>query len=247
MSHTTPCGPVELPTPAYPIYVIRIKRLLAMERMLTHEQLRDEEALVEWKAGDGHVLFASHTWLNHTHPDNERNEKLSLLKGWLGNILDGRAKDITPQWSQAQSGQGSEVKGLRIKAAKIRRDLLDGFVWLDLASIPQADCETQILAIQSIPHYTLPLAHTLPSSWVHSGTISSARRAASTSGAVVAGAAWSSLATFCRRTRSRYWSSRAPPLLRPTSPAVPSSRPVDARASARAPSQSTRTGCTLDQ
>ena len=153
MSQTTPCGPEELPTPAYPIYVIRIKRLLAMERMLTHEQLRDEKALVEWKAGDGHVLFASHTWLNHTHPDNERNEKLSLLKGWLGNILDGRAKDITPQWSQAQSGQGSEVKGLRIKAAKIRRDLLDGFVWLDLASIPQADRETQILAIQSIPHY----------------------------------------------------------------------------------------------
>jgi hypothetical protein len=142
------------PEPAFPIFVIKISRLLTMSRMLTHEQLREEGALHEWQHGDGKILFVSHTWLNFQHPDNEKNEKLGLLQGWLRRILDGSARDITPQWSQGQTAGGRGIEGLKgIKAKTIRRDLTDGYVWLDLASIPQADRASQGLAIQSIPSY----------------------------------------------------------------------------------------------
>lgn len=141
------------PEPAFPIYVIKISRLLAMERMLTHEQLREKGALVRWTKGDGNILFISHTWLNFTHPDNEKNEKLGLIKAWLRRIMEGSARDISPQWSQGQTASPTQegIKG--IKAKTIRSDLTDGYVWLDLASIPQADRDSQLKAIQSIPIY----------------------------------------------------------------------------------------------
>ena len=147
-------APLAVPEPAFPIFVISISRLLNMTRMLTHEQLREEGALHQWKKGDGNILFVSHTWLNFQHPDNEKNEKLGLLKNWLRRILDGSARDISPQWSLQQTTKGRGIEGLKgIKAKTVRRDLKDGYVWLDLASIPQADRDSQVLAIQSIPNY----------------------------------------------------------------------------------------------
>ena len=160
--------------PAFPIWVTPIKALLAWERMRTHEELQKQGALVQWSKEQlgGTILFVSHTWLSYSHPDGERNEKLGLIKAWLGAILDGTAKDILPQWAQGFSK--ADARRMTISAGAIRRDLLDGYVWLDLASIPQEHRENQILAIQSIPHYIAASTYfaVVAGAWIHADNAS---------------------------------------------------------------------------
>jgi hypothetical protein len=134
--------------PAFPMWVLPVKKLLELEEIITHEALQAQGSLVRWEPGM-QTLFVSHTWLRHNHPDGVNKEKLTLMKRLLGDILAGTARDIHPQWALSLQKGGNQ---LRIKA----KDLVclrDGYVWLDLASIPQADKKSQPLAIASIPQY----------------------------------------------------------------------------------------------
>ena len=51
----------------FPMYVLPAARIIALERLPTHEEIRDE--LVEWREGMT-TLFVSQTWLSNAHPDN---------------------------------------------------------------------------------------------------------------------------------------------------------------------------------
>ena len=134
--------------PSFPIWVLPIKELLELDKLETHEELRGRGVLHEWKPGDGEILFVSHTWLRYKAPDGLKDEKLTLLKQLVNKIFTGKL-DVLPNWSiEIQTKMKYKLEGKAIKAA-----LQTGYIWLDLASIPQASKANQILAIQSIPHY----------------------------------------------------------------------------------------------
>ena len=135
--------------PAFPMWVLPVKKLLELDEIITHEALQAQSALVRWEPGM-QTLFISHTWLRHNHPDGVNKEKLTLMKRLLGDILAGTARDIDPQWALSIQKGGKKI---RINAKAMSKSLQDGYVWLDLASIPQADKKSQPLAIASIPHY----------------------------------------------------------------------------------------------
>ena len=135
--------------PAFPMWVLPVKKLLELDEIITHEALQAQSALVRWEPGM-QTLFISHTWLRHNHPDGVNKEKLTLMKRLLGDILAGTARDIDPQWALSIQKGGKKI---RINAKAMSKSLQDGYVWLDLASIPQEDKKSQPLAIASIPHY----------------------------------------------------------------------------------------------
>ncbi len=151
--------------PPYPIWVLPVGELLALERLETHEELRARGALVRWTKGMGDFMFVSHTWLRYDSPDGERGEKITLLKELLAAIRAG-ALDIRPNWA-TQFVLGEKYW---MKAKDLQSSLTDGYVWFDLCSIPQAERATQLLAIRSIPWYAFAASFfvvLVGSSWVH--------------------------------------------------------------------------------
>ena len=82
-------GEVRFHTGAYPCYVMHLKNLQSLTRLITHEEALKAGLLQELTRGsrtpDGaSTYFVSQTWeaADGSHPDNERNTKLK----WLQNI-----------------------------------------------------------------------------------------------------------------------------------------------------------------
>ena len=128
---------------SFPMFVLPASRVLTLERVPTHEEVRDE--LREWKAGMT-TLFVSQTWLTYAHPDNATNDKLRLLKTFLSEAAAGR---MTVRGSmEAEVTYG--LSKVRISAKKTRTI---EWVWFDFWSVPQVDAALQAAAIASIYAY----------------------------------------------------------------------------------------------
>ena len=62
------------------MHVLPVARLLQLQRLPTHEEIKHE--LVEQRDGM-QTVFVSQTWLSRAHPDNGDNAKLKLLQSFL--------------------------------------------------------------------------------------------------------------------------------------------------------------------
>ena len=131
-----------MPAAQYPMHVLPVARLLQLQRLPTHEEIKHE--LVEQRDGM-HTVFVSQTWLSRAHPDNVDNAKLKLLQSFLRDASDGK-KGVRPSLLCEIFWGGR----LKIPARALRKIQ---YVWLDVFSIPQADRERQGEAIASIPNY----------------------------------------------------------------------------------------------
>ena len=146
--------------PPFPIWVLPVDVVLGLDVLKPHEEIKS--SLVQWTPGMGDILFCSHTWLKYKFPDSDSNEKLALLKALLTS-LKNQSLSIKPQWANSFIMKGAFSLS-RKEMANIK------FVWLDIASIPQADRDTQLLAIQSIPWYIGRAAYFVVlagSGWTH--------------------------------------------------------------------------------
>ena len=63
-----------MPDAQYPMYVLPVSVVQALDRLPTHEEARLTRQMREWAPGMT-TLFVSQTWLANAHPDNGRNEK----------------------------------------------------------------------------------------------------------------------------------------------------------------------------
>jgi ankyrin repeat protein len=128
-----------MPAAQYPMHVLPVARLLQLQRLPTHEEIKEELVL---QCDGMHTVFVSQTWLSRAHPDNGDNAKLKLLQSFL---RDGK-KGVRPSLISEIFWGGK----LKIPAKALRKIQ---YVWLDVFSIPQADRERQGEAIASIPNY----------------------------------------------------------------------------------------------
>ena len=131
-----------MPEPVFPMYVLPIDVVLALKRLPTHEEAFDQ--LVLWQPGMV-TLFASHTWLTASHPDDQANSKLGLLLAFLRDAQ--RKRGVPVDWAM------EITMGRKQCLVPAKRLAQTGYVWLDFWSIPQADRTNQGKAIQSIPVY----------------------------------------------------------------------------------------------
>lgn len=156
---------------AFPMYVLPIKTLLSpsFQMFRPHEELKAAGALVEWQQGMAPVLFVSHTWLRHRHPDSEALDKFKALVGSLRRMLAGDLI-VKPNF-MIDIIYGKEAKLFRIGAKQLQSDLTDGFVFFDYMSIPQAAeaAEAQQRAIASLVSYVSDSRYfcVLAGGWTH--------------------------------------------------------------------------------
>lgn len=120
----------------YPCYVISLSQLQAMERLLPHEQCREQNLLVELTPTTvipsmAFTFFVSQDWESGDRskelgPDNEHHTKIQ----WLHNMKEH----------------------LSIPSS------IEIWVWLSYVSVPQANRKLQLKAISSLPYYARVLA-----------------------------------------------------------------------------------------
>ena len=160
---------------AFPMYVIPVKTLISpsFQMFRPHEELRDAGALVEWQQGMAPVLFVSHTWLRHTHPDSEARDKFKTLTDVLKHILLGDVQ--AKPYFTVQLVYGRAAKEFNVGASQLQRDLTDGFVFFDYMSIPQAReaADAQQRAIASLVSYVSDSRYffVLAGGWTHESGI----------------------------------------------------------------------------
>ena len=154
----------------HPMFVIPVSTILAPSflHFRSHEELKEAGHLVEYQDWmEESVLFCSHTWLRRNHPDNEQGVKFALLRAVLQRAVEGTL-DIGPHWF---TGLVFKKAGFpfRLRAADLRRNLTNGYVFMDYMSIPQADPEAQKRAIASLVSYVSASAYfmCLAGPWTH--------------------------------------------------------------------------------
>ena len=154
---------------AFPMWVLPVRTLLSpsFQMLRPHEELREAGALVEWQPGMAPVLFCSHTWLRHRHPDSSQGDKFKTLTDTLRRIVAGEL-DISPGWMISLM-YGKKAKRFRCKADELRRNLADGYVFFDYMSIPQASVDDQQRAIASLVSYVSDSTYffVLAGAWTH--------------------------------------------------------------------------------
>ena len=72
----------------YPMYLMPMPTLLAFEKMAAHQALEAEGKLVKYTSETrGRVVFISHQWLGHKHPD-PAGEQLDVLQRVLQRLME---------------------------------------------------------------------------------------------------------------------------------------------------------------
>ena len=95
------------------------------------------------------VIFVSQVWLQHNWLDDDHASKFKLLCEVLKDIRAGDF-DVQPEFSSAMNKNADR---LAFRGADLRRDLSDGYLWIDVCCIPQKAKKKQLPAISSIPNY----------------------------------------------------------------------------------------------
>ena len=120
----------------HPMYVVPIKTLLApsFSHFRPHEELMAAGALVKYDDSmAGSVLFISHAWLRGDHPDNEQGVKFALLCAVLRRGAEG-SLDVSPHFVIDLTFKKA-ARPFHLRAADLRRDLADGYVFMVRAAL----------------------------------------------------------------------------------------------------------------
>ena len=114
----------------FPLYTVRLQVLLAMEELIPHERLMEEDQLVEFTANMGQAAFVSHQWVTPEHPDPEFVQ-MRVFQEALKNMMS-RGEWIYTDFATELNPHGRNLD-LRVLRSK------DLFFWYDFFSIPQLD------------------------------------------------------------------------------------------------------------
>ena len=141
----------------FPMYTVPVKDVLEMDLLRPHEQLLNDDVLVEFDSSMGKAAFISHQWVSASNPDPDLWQ-FKHLQSVLKNILTSSAKRVDPHIMTELLTTFGWVKG--IPTAEFRSRPL--FIWYDYFSVPQIDHTKWLIsdfhkpidqALQSIPAY----------------------------------------------------------------------------------------------
>jgi len=166
----------------WPAYVVPLDTFLELDGLDAHEVSKEAGVVREWLGpGSGEsMLFCSHQWLGFSRPDSEDYLQLRSLQGALAAMKRGDVEEVfeTPQDAMRclEAADVKEISGeLSWRNAgfvgMVRKRLVDALasaaVWIDYASIAQANDENLQRGVESLPYYiensTLFLAVVPPS------------------------------------------------------------------------------------
>lgn len=73
----------------YPMLVVAVPVLLGLAEMIPHQRMLADKLLVPYDASMvGRVIFVSHQWTGHHHPDPS-GAQMRTLRAVLGRLLRG--------------------------------------------------------------------------------------------------------------------------------------------------------------
>ena len=119
----------------YPMLLMPIKVLMALERFPPHQDLLRKKQLVAFDPDvhGGKVIFISHQWLGHDDPDSTCIQ-LKTTQSVLGKLMRG---DISQGVESDWRGQLGSKENLVVSAKQWKHHLPRMFVWVDFCSMPQ--------------------------------------------------------------------------------------------------------------
>ncbi|CAK0884821.1 unnamed protein product [Prorocentrum cordatum] len=132
----------------YPMFVVPMQRMFEKDRFQIHEDLRDEDKLVEHKEESADpVVFLSQTWFSASHPDPD-GVKHDLWKRMLEKMKQSKLR-VNVHWL-TELFFGTSTTGLEDKLKDVAEK---GFYWMDIECCPQRNKDKMAMACRSIPHY----------------------------------------------------------------------------------------------
>mmetsp|Transcript_43612 Transcript_43612/g.69174 ORF Transcript_43612/g.69174 Transcript_43612/m.69174 type:complete len:615 (+) Transcript_43612:59-1903(+) len=120
----------------YPMWVMRISDFLSLTKLPSHLELKSS-GILHMHEAHFFTIFVSHQWLSQKHPDPS-GTKISVLKGWLQNLLDRQAtveKNFLPHVLP------SHRNGYHISSKRVA----SGYLWLDWCSLPLSSQSPHLL------------------------------------------------------------------------------------------------------
>ena len=138
----------------YPMYVLPVRTLLALSVLPTHEELLEQNKLVEWRSTVRPVFYVSLEQSTTNHPD-PGGKRLDVLKRLLIRMVQGQAANVEADFaSQAAFG-----KGRKISSANWRDLASDAHVWIGFCSAPTIPSASMLAAQRSLYGYIERATH----------------------------------------------------------------------------------------
>ena len=117
----------------YPLWAVKVSDFLEMSgKPEAHHVLLERGLLYQWFPGM-FLIFISHQWLSSLHPDPQ-GQQVEVLQKMLRGIIDGSL--------HVHEGIESRTQNQRLSSTT-RRQIRDGFIFLDWFAIPQVTARKQ--------------------------------------------------------------------------------------------------------
>ena len=122
----------------YPMWLMTMDMLMSLKTLEPHQDLLARKCLVRYRPGEheGRVVFVSHQWAGHTHPD-PTNEQLHCLQRLFQRMMSGEIEKIETDWKHRYF--------FRSNPFVTKREMMSAaphmLIWLDFTSMPQPAVE----------------------------------------------------------------------------------------------------------
>ena len=129
-------------------YLLSVRTLLDLSVLPSHEELLQQDKLVQWQPAMRAVFYVSLEWSSAAHPD-PGGKRLDVLKRLLTRMVQGRAAKVEPDLA----GQATFGKGLKITSADWRELANNAHVWISFCSAPTVPSESMKTVLRSFSAY----------------------------------------------------------------------------------------------
>ena len=118
----------------YPMWLLSVPQVLVMPQVLPHQELLRLGMLVRYDASRhaGRVIFVSHQWTGHGHPD-PGGDHWQCLRSVVSRMIGG----MMPRVGSHHKDQKAFKHNFFVEPTEMRDALPFMFVWIDYASMPQ--------------------------------------------------------------------------------------------------------------
>ena len=118
----------------FPMFVIPIHKLLGLSELLTHQELRRKNLLVERNASMETVIFVSHQWTSFDHPDHT-GRQLRTLQRMFERMIRGKVPEVDAPFTDKAYLKGN----VKIAPREWNGILRNAYIWIDFAGVPQKE------------------------------------------------------------------------------------------------------------
>jgi hypothetical protein len=110
----------------YPMWVMHMSEFIKLTKLEPHQQLREENRIVQWDPSMTSVFFLSHQWTSFAHPDATAEQLRAMQRIFL-RMMSGKLPTTSPCFADATYLPASA----KITSKEWKAMVPNAYIWME--------------------------------------------------------------------------------------------------------------------